>query len=166
MPLKKQTSLYKKSGIYALIDPLTKKVRYIGQAKNIHNRVLEHKNNFKNKKGGSRYGNWLRSLDTCFEYMVLELTENLDEREKYWIEFFNNLTDLVNTSKGGEHYPSNPMHALHRVMCRMFNSKSNAVKISKNLIIKYNNSCHEERRRLDKIANKHLRNLKICQAVD
>lgn len=86
------------SGIY-LIEYPNKKI-YIGQAQNIHLRVLEHNSRAKVGRRGDK-----RPLQLCDkkireyfdngikEYIVLEecSIDELDSREDYWIEYYNAL---------------------------------------------------------------------------
>lgn len=90
-------------GIYSINFPNGK--RYIGQSQNIHLRMLEHNSRAKNGKRGDG-----KSLSLCDkkikqyfpkgvqEYEVLEecSVNELDEKEKYWIKYF----DSTNKDKG------------------------------------------------------------------
>lgn len=86
------------SGIYKIDFPNGKV--YIGQSQNIYKRVLEHNQRAKKGSHGDRkiqlceqaiqkYGeiNWIDILEEC-------PLEKLDEREKYWIEYYNSTDKL------------------------------------------------------------------------
>lgn len=92
------------SGIYALLDPVTKEIRYIGCSKHIHKRWINHCKIQTCIKFKSTYlHKWLRSLAAKPLYIVIEETSNIQEREKYWISFYKNEgAKLVNTTDGGE----------------------------------------------------------------
>jgi group I intron endonuclease len=88
--------------IYSLKHPITKEVRYIGKTKNIKRRYYEHIN----KKHNSYKSNWIQSLLKKDLKPIIDIIEicnkdNWEEREKYWITQFDNLTNLT---KGGENY--------------------------------------------------------------
>lgn len=79
-------------GIYKIENKLTKEV-YIGQSRNIKRRWLQHKNNYLARakirkyplyRDMRRYGidNFsFEIIEECNEFM-------LDERERYWIDYY------------------------------------------------------------------------------
>lgn len=73
-------------GVYLIENKITKEC-YIGQSKNIEKRFLNHKDNAKNKKY-ALYVDMRYYGGSNFNYSVLELcsTNQLDEREMYWIK--------------------------------------------------------------------------------
>ena len=90
--------------IYKLIDPTTNKVRYVGVTTNsLKNRLYQHKYNSKKLKTHS--AKWINSLlkkDIC---PIIELIEtcnenNWEDREKYWISYYDNLTNHHVGGKG------------------------------------------------------------------
>jgi hypothetical protein len=142
--------MIKVSGIYALVENNTGRLRYIGQSVNIHKRFLEHKNKNKSLNIKSRYGNWIRSIDRDISLMIIEETKDLDKREKFWIKsFLENGADLVNTAKGGEGYPKTPVHRLARVLRFMFDKKSDIQKTIACMLDNYKKADKKEKQRLD-----------------
>lgn len=99
--------------IYALICPMTKRIKYIGLTKKNPNKrlsahITETKNHIKNNKFLNRKHTWLRKLinmelDSKIEIQILETCnyDILGEREKYWISFFRN-ADITNSTDGGD----------------------------------------------------------------
>lgn len=94
--------------IYALLDPNTKEIRYIGQTHNLKKRLVNHytPSEFKNK---THKVNWLRTLVKNGQKAdVIVLEDNLsqltiDEAEIFWIAYFKFIgANLVNGSIGGE----------------------------------------------------------------
>jgi hypothetical protein len=89
----------RKFKIYCLKCPETYQVRYIGVTVNTLNaRLSQHI--FDAKKGGTYKRNWIKSLS---KKPIIELIENCnysnwEEKEKYWISYYDNLT---NTRDGG-----------------------------------------------------------------
>lgn len=96
--------------IYALKDPITDKIRYVGQTRgSIENRLKLHwrdRNQEKNKN--NHKANWIRKLynDHNLKPIVILLEflnetndDIINKREKYWIEYYRKLGfDLTNTS--------------------------------------------------------------------
>ena len=91
------------TGIYLIKYPNNKV--YIGQAQNIHLRILDHNSRARNGKRGD--GRPLQVCDSAIkkyfpngvqEYYVLEqcLIEELDIKEDYWIKYY----DALNKDKG------------------------------------------------------------------
>ena len=89
-------------GIYKITNKINKKV-YIGQSININARWKEHLNNAQTKdnviyKAMRKYGieNFVFEIvELCSEYL-------LDEREKYWIQYYDSYNNGYNMSLGGE----------------------------------------------------------------
>lgn len=91
--------------IYALCDPMTHEIRYVGKTKqNIYSRLSQHvrytkRYNFYNS-------NWVRSLRPLKpEILELELIGDDEwvEAEQFWIAYFKTLgAKLTNLTKGGE----------------------------------------------------------------
>lgn len=90
--------------IYKLIDPITNNVRYIGVTTNsLKNRLYQHKYNSKKLKTHS--AKWINSLlkkgiEPLIELIEVCNSDNWQEREKYWISFYNNLTNHHEGGKG------------------------------------------------------------------
>jgi hypothetical protein len=95
--------------VYALIDPLTKAVRYIGMTRKTPQvRLALHQ---KRARAGEQYhvSTWLRSLPSMTpEILVLEeaSADALASRERYWIKHYRAQgADLCNHTDGGEGQP-------------------------------------------------------------
>ena len=91
---------WKKSGIYSIICAINGK-QYIGCSSNIYSRINNHKSilNKKNIKQDNSYliDDWHKYGADNFDYIVLEYTtENLKDKECYYIELFN----TINRDKG------------------------------------------------------------------
>lgn len=93
----------KKYKIYCLKNPNTMKIRYIGvtTSKYISRRLSQHnycaKNNYQ-----THVAKWIRKLGKS---PIIELVEtcnenNWEEREKYWIKYYDNLTNIHIGGKG------------------------------------------------------------------
>lgn len=95
-----------KSGIYSIKDTINNRI-YIGQSVNVKIRLISHKSNLKAGKHKNVY--LQRSYDKCngegFEFEVIEYCsiDELDEREKYWIEKYqsNHRDKGYNIQSGG-----------------------------------------------------------------
>lgn len=93
--------------IYALIDPRTNEVRYIGKASDIAVRLRRHKT----EKGNTHKCYWLRQLREqgyVPQLQVLEEVEdsNWAEREIWWIKYYrDNGANLTNHCSGGNGAP-------------------------------------------------------------
>lgn len=86
----------KRSGIYCIRNKITND-RYIGQSKNIVERLSSHKTKLKYNKHLYRNGEqtilqkaWNKYGENNFEFKIVELCneKQLNEREKYWINKF------------------------------------------------------------------------------
>lgn len=87
------------AGIYQIIN-LTNQKSYIGSSQQIYNRTYEHKRNLiAGKHTNTHLQNaWNKVGEENFAYKILETlnnpsTEFLEERENYWIEFYNTHDD-------------------------------------------------------------------------
>lgn len=96
--------------IYALKDPETKEIRYVGKANNPKARYHQHVNS--NDLTNSHKHNWIMELHRKGlepELLILEETDDKrwEKREKHWIKFgLDNDWPLTNISAGGACYPS------------------------------------------------------------
>lgn len=95
--------------IYALSDPISKEVRYIGKTKSISRRLQSHIDFARNKKRKRRYvSDWILGLLCQNLKPLITIIEEVDEnnwteRETYWIKHFKNLHfNLCNLTDGGE----------------------------------------------------------------
>ena len=90
--------------IYALLNPDTLEVKYIGQSANGIGRYTSHfhPNQLKLKTPKSDWINGLLVSGKYPAFVVLEtcLWDQLNEREMFWIDHYG--TQLVNTAKGGK----------------------------------------------------------------
>ena len=85
--------------IYTLEHPLTNQVRYVGKTTNIKRRYKQHLYD----KRSTYKGCWVKSLRSEGLKPIIKVIEecteaNWQEREKYWITQFN---DLTNHLEGG-----------------------------------------------------------------
>lgn len=94
--------------IYALKEPCSGIVRYIGKSDNVSNRVRAHLEEAKNSKKHSHRLHWLRGLISKEKVPQIEILEEVkktewSEREIYWIKWFRDIGCLlVNSTNGGE----------------------------------------------------------------
>lgn len=89
--------------IYSLKSPLSNEIRYIGVTINkLNSRLSQHIYEGRHKDGTHKI-NWIKSLIKKGLKPIIELVEicdcnNWEERERYWISYYKNLT---NTNEGG-----------------------------------------------------------------
>ena len=96
-------------GIYCFTNPVNGK-KYIGQSKNLEKRYYTHKMRSQDKTSNEYYSvfhNALRKYGGIekFHYEILEEIEPnyLNEREEYWIDYYNTLVpNGYNVRKGGQ----------------------------------------------------------------
>ena len=110
--------------VYALSDPRTEKVRYVGVTFRKKVRINEHVS--RAVKGGRTYRDcWIRSLIAAGvrpTYNVLEVGsgEGWEARERFWIAKYRLTTKLTNHTDGGEGTPGCiPSLALRRKWSKM-----------------------------------------------
>lgn len=85
--------------IYALRDPQTEAIRYVGKTINTKKRLTAHIN----EKGERRKNRWLRSLNCEPTLYILEKTSHQDwkNRERWWIKYCREMgCDLTNHTDG------------------------------------------------------------------
>jgi hypothetical protein len=85
--------------IYALKDPFTNQVRYIGATQNLRARMNCHRYDRYDDRLDTAKARWMRSLGRFPTVEVLETVPYPDtaHREKYWIErFVDDGADLTN----------------------------------------------------------------------
>lgn len=97
----------KKYKIYCLKHPITLEIRYIGATSStLKNRFYQHKYMALQKQGQTYVAKWFRKIVKETNLLpIIELLEectceNWEEREKYWINFYPNLTNLREGGKG------------------------------------------------------------------
>jgi len=76
------------SGIYLLITEDKPRI-YIGSSINIFNRLRKHRTALRAKTHHNKHFNNIYNKNLKFYYCILEKTENLDEREQYFINYLN-----------------------------------------------------------------------------
>lgn len=92
--------------IYALLDPNTDEVRYIGKADNPRFRLGRHLG--QHEPRSTHKSNWIKSLTDRGQQPILKILEEIDtlsweQAEKRWIQHYRALgCNLVNTTEGGE----------------------------------------------------------------
>jgi hypothetical protein len=97
--------------IYALLDPITKEVRYIGQTTDIKTRLASHFR-LSQLKDITRKNGWIKSLlkkGLLPDYQIIcecSSKEELNEKEIYYISLFRESGKLTNHSDGGNFGPS------------------------------------------------------------
>lgn len=96
-----------KNFIYALSDPDTNEIRYIGKTDNPTRRYKAHLAD----KSRCHKVYWIQSLIKCGKKPIMIILEeiekdsNWEDREKYWIEYYKN-NNLVNMTDGGDQGPN------------------------------------------------------------
>lgn len=91
--------------IYALVDPITEQVRYIGKSNNPRKRYNAHLTDTRFCKHKI---NWIKKLKEQSLVPVLQILEEVSqdtwqERERHWIAFYRQHGhDLINETDGGE----------------------------------------------------------------
>lgn len=90
--------------IYKILNTTTKKV-YIGQTINYLNRVNKHRYDLRNNKSYCRklQHSWSKHGESNFIFEVLEecTKDQLNEKEKYYIELYDSIVNGYNLEKGG-----------------------------------------------------------------
>ena len=116
--------------IYSLKCPKTLEVRYVGVTTTTLSRRL-HKHLYETKTSKiSHKINWLKKLDEENLIPIIELIEicdvdNWQEREIYWINSFENLT---NTHKGGSHvYLKEKNNSLKKIKVYQYDLNGNYI---------------------------------------
>lgn len=96
-----------KSGIYGIKNKLNGKI-YIGSASNISKRISNHKKYLRlNSHSNSHLQRaWNKYKEKNFEFLIIEITNNLLLKEQYWIDEFDsfkkgyNLVPKAGSSRG------------------------------------------------------------------
>jgi hypothetical protein len=93
--------------IYALKDPRTGEIRYVGKTSNPDKRLAKHVWEAQSGMRNHR-ANWIKDLLMCNQSPEMEILDEVPEDfwqqwEIAWIEFFREQGfDLVNSTRGGE----------------------------------------------------------------
>ena len=90
--------------IYALRDPVTLRVKYIGKAYDPHKRYDQHLT-----KSSYAVNAWVKAVRHKGQNPDLKILEQVayiywQERERYWIWFFRHFLELLNVTDGGDTY--------------------------------------------------------------
>lgn len=98
----------KEKYIYKITNKLNGK-SYIGQTSDYHRRFIEHKaKGYGNEKTKVLYYAFDKYGIDNFTFEVIEdKTEKYNEREKYWIKYYDSFENGYNMTEGGEEPPLN-----------------------------------------------------------
>ncbi len=124
----------KKCGIYIIINNNNNK-KYIGKSNDINRRIKEHLYLYELSRTPNKplYLAFQKYGTLSFHYEILEECEqeNLNEREKYWISFYEttNSEKGYNITPGGDGFSGGELHDNHKL------TKQDVV----NIRIRYNN---------------------------
>lgn len=115
-----------KKYIYKITNLINNKI-YIGQAKDVFHRWYEHCLESATKKSNRKLCNAIRNYGVNnFKIEIIEgLIENYNEREQYWIAYYNTFLDAekgYNMTAGGEDPPviKGEKAALPNIKMRIF----------------------------------------------
>lgn len=93
------------TGVYKITNKTNGKI-YIGASKDIEKRFYEHKSTYNSKRKYNKtlYAAFRKYGIDSFNFEVLEKTslENMFEREKYWIQYYDSYRNGYNETLGGE----------------------------------------------------------------
>lgn len=96
--------------IYTLIDPIDKKIKYVGKTKDLKDRLQRHMSPVNLKELWTSKNKWLLYLKNQKLKPIMEVidegdSENIDDLEKYWISQFKQWGfKLKNETEGGDGY--------------------------------------------------------------
>lgn len=97
-------------GIYKITD-LTNNIFYIGSSINIHSRWKRHLNQLKNNNHSNF---WLQKIYNCYgetnlRFEVLEVCDNLKDREQYYLDTLKPKININKHSSGGDMISNHPL---------------------------------------------------------
>jgi len=94
--------------IYALLDPNTNEVRYIGKTVSLSKRLRKHISESKNDTKSHKKA-WINSLIVKDQEPIMKILEKLEDsdswklRERYWIKYYKDIgAKLTNMTEGGD----------------------------------------------------------------
>lgn len=92
------------SGIYMIRNTITD-CKYIGQTNNFKRRFMEHRRTLRRGTAFNTHlqRSWDKHGESVFEFSIVERcsVEMLDEREQYWIKFYDSHANGYNQNDGG-----------------------------------------------------------------
>jgi group I intron endonuclease len=96
--------------IYALVDPISKKIRYIGKSNEPKKRYYQHL--YRSERKRTHKECWINKLlreGLKPELIIIEeCSDNWQEREKFYIAQYDNLTNSTSGGDGTENYKHTP----------------------------------------------------------
>ena len=94
----------KLSGIYCITNIINGK-KYVGQTYNLKYRWMRHKSDLRNNNHSNNHlqAAWKKYGEKSFKYEILEYCtlDDIDEREKYWIDYYDCFKNGYNQAEGG-----------------------------------------------------------------
>lgn len=90
--------------IYKIENLINHKI-YIGQTNNYKRRFIEHKNRGYKKDTKVLYYAFDKYGIENFDFSIIEFVKNYNEREKYWIKYYDSFENGYNMTEGGEEPP-------------------------------------------------------------
>ena len=101
-----ETSVYKRIGIYGILNTINNKI-YIGKTgMNFGDRWDSHKSLLRNGKHDNPYLQraWDKYGANAFEFIIIEecSVDDLDDKEKYWIKYYKDKKLSYNILDGGD----------------------------------------------------------------
>jgi hypothetical protein len=92
--------------IYAILEPQTRKIRYVGSTKDVQTRISLHWR--QREQRTTLLAAWLRTLSAPPEFEILQSVSYADQwaAEEYWTKLLRQIPviDLLNINDGTQHY--------------------------------------------------------------
>lgn len=119
-------------GIYKITNKCLNK-SYIGQSRNIENRIKQHFNKLGNYNGNNKFYKILNEYpninDWCYEILEECERKELNNKEIYWINYFNSCDEGFNSNYGGNQVMKDMHHTEEaKRKISLHNSKAGAWK--------------------------------------